>query len=214
MSHVSERKIIPVRPIPTDIVETLRVEGSFPPGIRGYPDRLQRMFRTSKVANSLLQVAALVEPVDRVLGVDRAKRASRAFRSGALLGLRVVSECVDSVDAAFAGTALKLATAKDNEDDSLHARHVFASGIIDLGREAYAKVDEVFNPFFDEWENVLEPSVPHQTYLRGGFGIPIAYLYACYAANEEAVRQADLVTMAKAADRGIDWDTEFQNLLS
>lgn len=206
---MSEAKIVPARAIPADILDTLRSEAAGHPAV--YPKHLQQCFRNSRIAAGLLQVAQMVEPVDRMLGIDGKMPATRAFRVGSLLGLRVVSECVDWVDEAFSdGVALMPAiSSDDNTEDKLQLRHEFGSAIVQIGQEGYAKVEDTFDPLFDAWEDVLEPQVRYQPYLRSGFGVPIAYLYRRYELNEEveeAALQIDLEKMAAEADAGVNWD--------
>jgi hypothetical protein len=204
---MSEAKIIPAREIPADILDTLRGEAAGHPAV--YPTQLQQHFRNSRIAAGLLRVAEIVEPVDRMLGIDRKMPATRAFRVGSLLGLRVVSECVDWVDEAFSDGVALMPAINSEDEDKLQLRHEFGCAIIQMGQEGYAKVKDTFDPLFDDWEDALESQVQYQPYLRSGFGVPILYLYRRYELNQEAV----LATMEAAAAGGVvDWDAELRKI--
>jgi hypothetical protein len=207
-------RIVRADPIPDNIVDILRLEGQAEQGVSQYPDRLIRIFRRSRIANGLAQVADIVEPRDRVLGIDQSKPVAKAFRAGGLIGLRVAAACVDDIDRAFSGVSPLMPSVQGREDaDDLETRHAFASTIIDIGAEAYAQVDGIFDPLFDEWEDLIVPDVRHQRVLRSGFGIPISYLSALDRKNQAEIRAADLAAMENQITEfdpnKVDWGAFF-----
>lgn len=198
--------IIRAEPIPGNMLDTLRLEGIEGLGVTDYPNRLARRFRQSEIAAGLEQLAVIVEPVDRVLGMDASKPAAKAFRVGGLIGLRVTAACVDDIDVAFSRIALIPSVVGPDDADKLHIRQVFAKEIIDVGDEAYAAVEDRFLPLFDEWEDQLVPDVRHQRFLRSGFGLPMAYLFARHSLNQ-ATDLANMEAQINAAEGdGLDWD--------
>lgn len=198
--------IVRAEPIPSTILTTLQQEGQEGWGVRGYPERLAREFSRSQVAAGLVQLALIVEPVDRVLGRDAAQPVAKAFGAGSLIGLRVAAACVDDVDMAFSRIALLPSPESADDEDNLHTRQLFANEIVNIGDEAYAGVQHIFEPLFDDWEQQLVPEVRYQRFLCSGFGIPMAYLRERYAENEAADLQAMEAQIKAAEADGIDWD--------
>jgi hypothetical protein len=166
------------------------------------------------MADAITELGKIIEPLDKVLGVDKELPVARAFRTGGLLGLRVAETCVDDIDHALLSVAF-VPEYESPDDDKHHLRHAWSETIVHLGLEAYAKVDNQFDPLFDEWEDQLVPDVRGQRYLRSGFGLPISYLYARDRANQDAQHAAELAEMEAQAtilDQGFDWDAEFSKL--
>lgn len=206
-------RIVRADPIPINILETLRSEGQEGWGVKAYPDRLKRMFGQSGIAKGLFAVAEIVEPVDRSIGIDPTKPVAKVFRAGGLVGLRVLAACVDDIEKATAGIALMPSPSEVDSVDDLATRQAFADAIVDIGNQAYAKVDETFDPLFDEWEHQLVPGTYHPRVFRGGFGLPMSYLFTRYSLNEEAAHAADLEAMAAQA-AAIGEDTNWEALLA
>jgi hypothetical protein len=201
-------RIFRADPIPDNVVNILRLEGMMGSGVRAYPDRLARRFGGSQVAVGLSELARIVEPIDSALGVDPDLPVAKAVRAGAMIGLRVVSACVDDIDVSLSGIAF-IPSGKGNDGSEIsHVRYTFANEILDIGSHAYTSVKDTFEPLFAEWEHQLVPSVNNQHHLRRGFGIPIAYLSGLHERNQAA----DLATMeaqlanVEAGEEVINWD--------
>lgn len=204
-------KIVRADQIPDDIVTTMRLEGQVGKGVPDYPNRLAMAFGRTMIGNTLEQLAGIIEPVDRTLGMDPAKPVAKAFRDGSLIGLRVAASCVDDVDQAFFDLSLVPAPERTEDDDSLEVRHSFAAMVVNLGDRGYAWTGDMFASLLEEWEDQLVTEVRDQRFLKSGFGIPMAYLSERYRLNQEIEREvaiADMAAQLTAIEEGSfdDWD--------
>ena len=152
-------------------------------------------------------IGTLLEPRDKVLGIDDQRLTTRAWRQGSVAGLLVAREVHgEAVDAIDMMTKFGVKEASGgSEGDMEHAKHLLAQEVIDMAETGLPRLGDEAFAIVEEWEDEVVPEIVHRPMFRRGVGM--AALLA-YEAHEDkwrtsVVRQAEM----------FDWDEGLAELL-
>jgi hypothetical protein len=157
------------------------------------------------------QMAQLVEPIDRDLGVDPDRSAGKAFFNGAIIGFHVISLCApEEVRKKMIDVSI---VERSDDPDPLQRRHDVSSSLIDNGEIGNANVPELAE-LLESLEAEITPDVRYQPFVRRGFGVMMSILGRASAEIAKEEERQNFETIEQAHRDGVDWDSELTRLLN
>lgn len=192
------------------LVELLREEGKSCSSVASYLSSLEARYEVENLYAFLVGVSDLLDPKDPLLGGDEEKPIGTAFRTGAVLGMRIIEHACYEDPRIFASF---LASGFTPQEPQAGEEHLLAESWIESSQMAYEDLEQ-FHDLVEGWEDQAIPEVSYQRYYRAGFG----WVFGVYEQFSEAYTEAERdwviqEEINRALKEGVNWDEELAGLL-